>query len=149
MAQQRARATEFDVPVAKGAGGVITDCYVLVALAQAIAKSKLGDRTGQLDAGIIEEVMCRFEFLQRKVTESTAAAAAHTAAATAAGRLVSQATAALGRSKEVLMAENELLLMGSLLTGLLSNVPGQLNPQFAADTVTFCVDGLNGLGQER
>ena len=53
------RATEFDVPVAKGAGGVITDCYVLVALAQAIAKSKLGDRTGQLDAGIIEEVMMR------------------------------------------------------------------------------------------
>lgn len=52
-------ATEFDVPLSKGTGGVVDDCYVLVALAQAVAKSKLQDHTGQLNANIIEELIAR------------------------------------------------------------------------------------------
>lgn len=64
-------ATEFDVPLPKGAGGVPYDCYVLVVLAQAIAKSKLRDRTGQLDANVMEEIIARQLEYQGIITRPT------------------------------------------------------------------------------
>lgn len=93
--------------------------------------------------------MCRFEALQRKIDECRAASEAQTAAATAAGRLVSQAAAVKGRSAEIIAAEHEQHSMCGLLVGLLSCVPGQLNAQFAADSVGFCVEGLKWFANQR
>ena len=52
-------STEFDVHLSKGDGGVMSDCFVLVTLAQAVSKSKLGDRTGQLSANRTDEILAR------------------------------------------------------------------------------------------
>ncbi len=53
------RGTEFDVPLPRGSAGLPEDCLVMVPLAQALAKSKLGDHTGQLDANTREAVVAR------------------------------------------------------------------------------------------
>jgi hypothetical protein len=39
--------------------------------------------------------------------------------------------------------------MAALLAGLLGGVPGQLVPQFVADTACFLVEQLKWLGQQR
>jgi hypothetical protein len=102
-------------------------------------------------AGLIEEVMCRFESLQQRITAADEEAARRSAAATAAGRLAGQGAAAgaFGRGKEALAAEAEMHSMASLLAGLLGGVPGQLVPQFVADTACFLVEQLKWLGQQR
>ena len=52
--------SEFDVPLPKGAANLPDRCHVQVALAQPIAKTKVLDRLGQVDANTMELVVARF-----------------------------------------------------------------------------------------
>lgn len=52
-------ATEFDVKLAAGAGGLAKKGWVRVALAQPFSKTDALERAGQLDANVIEQIVAR------------------------------------------------------------------------------------------
>jgi mRNA-degrading endonuclease toxin of MazEF toxin-antitoxin module len=52
-------ASEFDVKLAAGLGGLTKKGWVRVALLQPFAKTDAIDRAGQLDAAIVDEVIAR------------------------------------------------------------------------------------------
>jgi hypothetical protein len=98
-------------------------------------------------AGLLEEVMCRFEFLQHVINSRKAAAAANTASAAAAGRVAALGSNAANAAanREVLAAEAEALQMATLLSGILGGNPGQLRIPFAEDLLAFFAASIQWL----
>jgi len=51
--------TEFDVKLPAGAGGLAKKGWVRVPLVQPFAKADVMERSGQLDAGVMDEIIAR------------------------------------------------------------------------------------------
>ncbi len=60
LSTAREFTSEFDVALKAGQANLPEDCWVRVEMMQPIAKTKLVERVGQLDANVIEECMTRF-----------------------------------------------------------------------------------------
>jgi hypothetical protein len=99
-----------------------------------------------LAAGLVEEVMLRFEALQKQVEENAAEAAQKAAAAKATGRLLPASRS--GGTPSAAAMQQELFSMANLLTGLLSGVPGQMAGPFVVDTVGFVSQSLAWLDKK-